>query len=54
VAWRLCVTESEFFEQTLRDEPLADLALDLRAEDRLCIDGDEAEGVRTVCSLGIV
>jgi len=38
------------------DERLADLVIDLRAEDRLCIvsDGGEAEGVRIVCSLGMV
>ncbi len=40
----------------ISDEQLADLVLDLRAEDRLCIvsDDSEAEGVRIVCSLGMV
>jgi hypothetical protein len=45
----------------ISDEQLADLVMDLRAEDRLCIvsdgsvmDGGMAEGVRIVCSLGMV
>ena len=40
----------------ISDEQLADLVMDLRAEDRLCVvsDGAEAEGVRIVCSLGMV
>jgi hypothetical protein len=40
----------------ISDEQLADLVIDLRAEDRLCIvsDSAEAEGVRIVCSLGMV
>lgn len=40
----------------INDEQLADLVIDLRAEDRLCIvsDGAEADAVRVVCSLGLV
>lgn len=41
----------------ISDERLADLVLDLRAEDRLCIvsdGGDDEDGVRIVCSLGMV
>ncbi len=40
----------------ISDERLADLVLDLRAEDRLCIvsDGGDEDSVRIVCSLGLV
>lgn len=45
----------------ISDEQLADLVIELRAEDRLCIvrdgsgaDGGVADGVQIVCSLGLV
>jgi hypothetical protein len=40
----------------ISDEHLAELVIDLRAEDRLCIvsEGGEGDEVRVVCSLGLV
>jgi len=40
----------------ISDEQLAELVIDLRAEDRLCIvsEGGEGDEVRVVCSLGLV